>query len=400
MIPGESQKGSLLSGVLLIAGTCIGAGMLAMPAVTGAMGFFPALALNVLCWFYMLCTGLLFLEATLWMHDGANVTSMTERFLGQPGKWIGASTFIFLYFCLLIGYIAAGTPLLVSFFDLTFLQGFPGYLVFASIFGLIVFIGASMIDRVNVILMISLVFSYFALIWSGSSEVTAENLDRQSWWLMIYGAPTLFSAYGYQNVIPSISTYLRRDAKTLRMAIMIGTMIPLVLYILWQWMILGALTEEALRTSLERGEPVTFALSSLEQMTGNAFLPIFAKFFSFFAIITSVLGVAFSCVDFLGDGLSIRRTGWPRLGLCVITFGIPMMLAYIYPWIFIKAMGYAGGFGEAALNGFIPVAMVWVGRYRMGLSSQIALPGGKPMLILLFLFGVAITGVEVLELLK
>jgi tyrosine-specific transport protein len=38
-----NKPGSIFGGVLLIAGSCIGAGMLGLPIITGIAGFFPSL---------------------------------------------------------------------------------------------------------------------------------------------------------------------------------------------------------------------------------------------------------------------------------------------------------------------------------------------------------------------
>ncbi|MES2272690.1 MAG: aromatic amino acid transport family protein, partial [Chlamydiota bacterium] len=52
----------VFGGTLLVAGTSIGAGMLALPVVTASGGFLPALFVYFLCWLFMTCTGLLLLE--------------------------------------------------------------------------------------------------------------------------------------------------------------------------------------------------------------------------------------------------------------------------------------------------------------------------------------------------
>ena len=48
-------------------------------------------------------------------------------------------------------------------------------------------------------------------------------------------------------------------------------------------------------------------------------------------------------------------------------------------------METTGGIGDSALNGIIPILMVWVGRYRLGFKSEWSLPGGRPLLTLLLL---------------
>lgn len=392
----KEKSGGVLSGVLLISGTCIGAGMLALPVVTGEAGFVPAMFINTLCWLFMLATGLLFLEVTLWMKDGANVLSMANRFLGPVGKWIGGISFLFLYYCLMVSYVAGGTPLFSSILaqGLGFGLGGPlAYCLFALIFGGIVFLGTLFVDRVNLILMVGLVLSYVMLIGVGSAEVNLELLRHKSWGLALFAAPVLFGAYGYHNILPSVATYMKRDVQKLRLAVIIGTSIPFIVYSLWQWMIIGSIPLEGISDAAMKGEPIT---QTLQAITGHPWISRLGIYFGFFALITSLIGVALSMVDFLADGLKTKIQGYglKRLAFCLAVFLPPTLFAIEYPGVFIEAMGYAGGFGEAILNGLFPITMVWVGRYHFKLSSEYRLPGGRPLLIVLFAFTLLIMGLE------
>src|SRR3989344_6702092 len=55
--------GHVVGGTLLIAGTAVGVGMLALPVATGPGGFIPSITIYLICWAFMLCTGLLLVEA-------------------------------------------------------------------------------------------------------------------------------------------------------------------------------------------------------------------------------------------------------------------------------------------------------------------------------------------------
>jgi len=351
----EKKGASTLSGILLIGGTSIGAGMLALPIMTGMAGFFPGMLINATCWLFMLATGLLFLEVTLWMEEGANVLSMTKRFLGPVGRVIGGFSYIFLYYCLMVAYLAGGTPLLTNALE-SFVgmapTGLSGYLLFAGGFGLIVFLGARVVDRVNWILMISLILSYVLLMGTGSSEVQIGFLLRKDWGLTLFAAPILFSAYGYHNIIPTVTSYLKRDIKKLRLALILGTSFPFLVYTLWQWMIIGSLSPEQIALAANEGIPATHMLQGI---TGSAWVSLFGGYFGFFALVTSFLGVSLSMIDFFADGLKVSREGISRLFLSLLVFLPPAIFAAAYPGIFIKALSLAGGFGEAILNGIVEV---------------------------------------------
>lgn len=76
-----------LGGVLLVAGTTIGAGMLALPIVTGFAGFWPSALMLIVFWVFMTYTALLLLEVNLWMEKpGGNMIAMAEMTLGKGEK--------------------------------------------------------------------------------------------------------------------------------------------------------------------------------------------------------------------------------------------------------------------------------------------------------------------------
>ena len=388
----------VISGTSLIAGTTIGAGMLGIPLVTAKAGFVPALGITLIAWLFMVLTGLLYLEVALAMPNGANIFSMAGRYLGSRGRWAAGAMFLFLYYCLIVAYYAGGAPLLGYLFSSCgiALDGTLSVAVFGLIFGGIVLFGARAIDRVVLMLTVGLILSYFLLVSMGSAEVSIAKLQTASWsnaWLAL---PVLFSAFGYHNVVPSLCTYLERDRKSLKLAILCGTGIALAVYLIWQWLILGSLSQEAIVSTLKAGQPATQALQSL---TGKNALFAIGQVFAFFALTTSLLGVSFSVVDFLNDGL--KWNGSRRPLLVLLAFLPPGICAALDPSIFETALGVAGGIGEAFLNGLLPTLLAW--KYRSQskdrLFSQPFFAGTK-ILIALIAFSLVVMGIEVFHLLK
>jgi tyrosine-specific transport protein len=383
----------VISGTSLIAGTTIGAGMLGIPLVTSTAGFFPAFFATLSVWVFMVLTGLLYIEVALSLPSGANIFSMAGKYLGLRGKVAAGGMFLFLYYCLLIAYIAGGAPLLGYIIKSTVgvsLSPPTALLLFSVVFSGIVWLGVKAIDRVNLILSIAMISAYILLVMVGSSEVAAQKLMEAKWSKVCFALPVLFSAFGYHNVVPSLCTYLQRDRRSLKLSIFCGTGIALVIYLIWQWLILGSLSQEAIQKAVAAGQPVTAALQSL---TGRNSLFAVGQAFGFFALITSFLGVAFSVVDFLNDGLKWQGKKRPLLVLC--TFGPPALCAFLNPAIFETALGVAGGYGEAFLNGLLPIVLAW--KYR---KSQTGSVPGRNVLAFLFAFGLFVVGLETFVLLK
>lgn len=371
----------ILSGSFLVAGTTVGAGMLGIPLLTAKAGFWPAVWINLGAWLIMLWTGLLYLEATLWMPVGSNLLSMSKRFFGVKGRLFSGIMFLFLYYCLLVAYYAAGAPMLALGVGKILgiqITGISVYILFGVIFGGIVGLGAKWIDRTNIILTTGLIFSYFFLISLGGPLVETERFVRADWGLSLFAMPILFSAFGYHNIIPSLVTYFGKDRKAIQKSIFIGTLMALIIYLIWQWLVIGLIPIEDIAIALQAGKPVTAALHNL---TGNIWIFWIGQLFAFFALVTSLLGVSFSMVDFFADGLKMQRHGWKRGGLSFITFFPPLILSMMYPAVFDKALGIAGGIGEAILNGLIPIGLVWVGGFAKGLKKA---QFGENRLILTF----------------
>ena len=346
----------LCSGTCMVFGTTVGAGMLGIPAVTAAAGFIPAFFTTVLVWLFMVSTGLLLLEVTLKMPQGSNLISLSARFLGQKGKWVTGVLFLFLYYCLLVAYFAGGAPLLgqfFSFFNVSMSSSLE-IVIFALVFGGVVLLGVHWINRANLILTFSMLICYAILIGVGSGGVQMDRLTTMQVIPAIGAIPVLFSAFGYHNIVPPLASYLGREKRTLRLAIVLGTFFALALYLVWQWLLLGSIPVEIIEAARAKGQPATYAL---QNASGGSQVYVWGQLFAFFALTTSFLGVGFSFVDFIQDGFQENKRKVSRLTCSLLTLVPPFICVFLIPSLFEKALGLAGGIGESLLNGLLPVAL-------------------------------------------
>ena len=317
--------GHLIGGILLIAGTSIGVGMLALPIATAQGGFFPALFVYGLCWFFMLCTGLLILEACIWMPKDANLITLSSRLLGRWGKISCWVLYLFLFSCLMIAHVEGGGNVVA---DLTsqHLPFWASTLLYVAAFAPIVYLGTKWVDRLNIVIISGVVLTYFTFLFTCFSYVTPSFLLRMDWRGIWAALPVVFTAFGYQSLIPTLFNYMNRDVKKMRLALIIGTSIPLVLYIFWELLILGIIPLEGvggLAAALKKGAS---AVSPLGDYIHNPHVLTAGQAFAFFAMTTSFLGISIAFLDFLSDGLKLKKTALQRLGLCALLFGIPTIV--------------------------------------------------------------------------
>ncbi len=396
-----SLKSRMIGGALLIAGCCIGAGMLGVPVITAQAGFFPSVVMFVFCWIFMTMTGLLLLEAHLWFgSERLSMISLTEKTLGSFSKSLTWISFLFLFYSLMVAYVIGSGSLFADLLSQAFhiqIPTYKGSLGFILLFGSLVYLGTSAVDYFNRILMFGLIIAYFALVFLGLPHVEWVELQQRDWGAALYVMPVMIISFGFHNMVPSLTHYLHGHTKLLKKAVIIGSVIPLFVYLIWELVLLGIVPldgEHGFRQALSNGDLATHALMAV---ANYAWISLISQAFAFFALVTSFLTVALSFVDFLSDGLKIEKKGLRHAFLCFLAFGPPFLFALYYPQIFLSALTYAGGFAAVLLFGILPAFMVWKGRYVKNMRGPQLVPFGKPMLVLIILIALGIMFLEILK---
>ena len=384
-----------IGGVLLVAGTTIGAGMLALPVMSSFVGFGPSIAIFLLCWAVMLATAFFFLDANFAVDGEANLISMVHKTLGGWGKGLSWVVYLLLLYSLTAAYIAASAPLFVSAFQYVTGYALPYWLgpfCLPLIFGFFVYLGTLGVDIVNRILMLGLCISYLLLVGFLPEHINGNLLTHVDWNPTFMVFPVVITSFGYHIIIPSLTTYMNHDKKKLRVILIIGSLLPLVIYLLWQVIILGIVPlggENGLVYAWKHGIAAT---KPLTQIVTNQWIRIGAHFFSFFAIVTSFLGVTLSLSDFLMDGFKIKKTWEGRLLACLLTFVPPLIFVFTYQRGFFIALEYAGAF-VAILLIFLPAMMVWKLKEPRFYSTLL----GRALLLFTILFAVFIVIIDILQ---
>lgn len=379
----------LMSAIFLVAGTCIGGGMLALPVATGISGFVPSTLVMTLCWLAMTASALLLLEVNLWMKEGAHVITMASTLLGPIGKAVSWCVYLFISYASIVAYTAAGGSLVMH--GAVHLFGWEvskelSCLLFILFFGGIIYLGNQTVGRVNSILFIAMILAYIVLVGTALPEVKLSFLKHKYWNTSFLAIPLLLTTFSFQTMLPSLTPYLKRNVWALRGAIIGGTTLTFVVYLIWQWIVLGIVPisgPNSLIKALEVGEPIT---EFLREHVQSSWLSLIAEYFAFFALVTSFLGMALGLFDFLSDGLKIPNTGKGKIFLSLLIIVPTFIFAAYFERIFLLALDTSGGFGDAILNGIMPALMVWVGRYIFKFPADHRTPGGKFLLIVVVLF--------------
>jgi tyrosine-specific transport protein len=384
----SSKPGSIFGGMLLIAGSCIGAGMLGIPIITGIAGFLPTLIMFFLTWAFMTATGLLLVEVNGWYPGKVNLLTMIETTIGKSYRYLSWLLYLGLFYSLLVAYLVLSGDLLSTFllpFTGAKIPSWIGSTFFVILFGWIVYLGTKPVDISNRFLMLGKIVCYIGLVILGLGAVSSEKLLRSDINYMLIGLPLLFTSFGFHNMIPTVTTYMKGDLRRVKLTIISGSFFTLLIYLIWEIIVLGILPIQGIETTLANNEDATQALV---RYLGISWISSFGQGLAFFAILTSFLAQSLGLVHFWEDGLKLKYRERENIWICLLTLAPPLIVSIFFPDLFFQALNFAGGFCAVILFGIFPACMVWKGRNRRPEAKTYQVFGGKSLLFVILIFAI------------
>ncbi|WP_434321841.1 aromatic amino acid transporter [Haemophilus influenzae] len=378
---------------LLVAGTMIGAGMLAMPLTSAGIGFGFTLVLLLGLWALLTFSALLFVELYQTAESDAGIGTLAEQYFGKAGRIVATAVLIIFLYALIAAYVSGGGSLLKDLLPESFGDK-VSILLFTVIFGSFIIIGTHSVDKINRVLFFVMLAAFAIVLILMLPEIKFDNLmatpiDNA---LIISASPVFFTAFGFHGSIPSLNKYLGGNVKALRFSILVGSAITLCAYILWQLSTHGLLTQNEFLQILKEDATLNGLVKATFAITGSNVIASAVKLFSTLALITSFLGVGLGLLECIEDLLkrSFNVTAG-RISLGLLTFIPPLVFALFYPEGFILALGYAGQmFAFYAV--VLPVSLVWKAR-RTHTNLPYKVWGGNLTLIIVLVLGVIITSI-------
>ncbi len=380
----------LLGSSFIIAGTALGAGMLAIPMVLAQFGLVSGTLLMLLIWLGTTYAALLLLESSIKAGGGFSMNTIAKQTLGKSGQLVTNGLLYALLICLLMAYIIGAGDLLhklITSFNVP-ISMTQSQVLFTLVAGLIVAAGTSTIDKINramfsvmiVLLAFSLVYMAPSISFDNLQQITNSNRSD-----LIKTSSILFTSFGFMVVIPSLVNYNDGAShKQLRNMVIVGSLIPLFCYLIWLYVVVGNLNTD----QLSQFTNVSDLLAVLSAKYGH--ISSVLSIFTGLALLTSFLGVAMALFDQNLDTFKQNRV----VTYC-ISFVLPLLGALFAANHFLAALNYAG-FILVFLAIFIPLAMtIKVRGNQNTLSNDEAqgtevayqAEGGVLALILTFAFG-------------
>ncbi len=390
------MNSKMLGSIAIVAGTAIGAGMLALPLATAALGMVPAILLMVVIWGLSAYTSLLMLEINLRSGVGDNVHAITGKLLGKKGQMVQGASFLSLLFALTAAYLTGGSSLLVlkakNMFDLV-LDNQLAVVLFTLVLGGFAALGVAWVDKASrflfsLMILLLIVVVLFLLpevsISSMATSAVAESMTS-SWMAAI---PVVFTSFGFHVCIATLVRYLDGDAVSLRKVLLIGSTIPLACYIFWLLVTLGTVGGTEI-SSFNGSLPAL--ISALQEIAHTPWISKCISLFADLALITSFLGVTLSLYDFVAELTRAKKTFLGRAQTWLLTFVPPLLCALYVPEGFVAVLGFAA-VPLVVMIIFLPIVMAL--RQRQAAPQGYQVSGGTFALGIAGLLGAVIIGAQ------
>ncbi|API87404.1 amino acid permease [Francisella uliginis] len=343
----------ILGSIMIIVGTMIGGGILALPIITAKLGFVIGSILIILVWSIMTYTAIVIADISCSMPYGSSFKTIAEKYLGKAGGVVASIAFLVLMYFISTAYISAAASSLSTTFPN--INENISSLLFVIIFGSIVVLGTRFVDYANRFFIILKILVLVILCVVFNKYIEAKNLFVAPVDLgasLVIAIPVFTTSFTSHIIVPALSDYLNKNAKDMKKIIIIGSIIPLILYIIWVSTILGVLPLHgpvSFMDSIFNHIPVDKAnigdiLTALGDKVRTPVTSAVLHIFTYVAIMTSFLSVNLSLFHFNLDTYKLYKAkkiiGYSIATL--LTFAVPLIINQLDPDIFIYAMTCVG----------------------------------------------------------
>jgi amino acid permease len=372
-----------LTASFILAGTILGVGIFGLPYVFSASGFLTSLFFLIICCCLVLLNHLICAEIFLRTPGEHRLPGAAKIYLGKWGFSITAASTIISALGVMLAYLILGGQFTQNFSQIVHhpINNNLATIIFWLLgtigitFG-IGFIGIS--EIIGVVLIIIFIIGFFIL---GAPHLQLNLLTKINFsqWFLPYGV--LLFALSDGSAIPEILGYFHKknipkENINLKRPIILGTILPPILYVFFILGAFGLLGREVIPVDL---------VPNLIRF--NPVVGVATDILGIILIITSYFIIGLSLRNILKMDLKIRKwLAWLAAAIA------PLALYFLGVQSFIKIIGFIG----AVLLGTIIVLTILIHKKSQEKSDlipsfQIKIPNlGRTILIVLLLSGVAL----------
>jgi len=361
--------------IATLVGCIIGAGILGIPYVVAKAGFITGLIDIALIGIVMTIMHLYLGEVVLRTKGNHQLVGYAEKYLGRAGKNLMWFAMIFVIYGALVAYTIKEGQFLNALFN-TYFGGnpFTYSLIFLGLMAFLVYFELNVLEKSEMLMVSILLGVIFLICIFALPYVNINNLNsfNPNYFFMPYGV-ILFAFLGVVS-IPEMKEELTKNKAYLKKAIIIGCSIPLIVYILFAFVVVGV-------TGINTTDGAILGL-------GNAIgyeMLVFGTLFGIITMMSSFLILAFSLKEMFEYDYKIDKfSSW------FLTCSVPLVIFMLGVKSFVRTIGVAGSV-SGGLMGILTVLMYIKAKKLGNRNPEYSIKKNSiisGVLVLLFIFGI------------
>ncbi len=339
--------------ILIVAGTSIGASMLALPMIASSMGEVSSLLLLVLIWLLGYYASLMVLNINLFYKGAFSISELCKKSFKLKIWLIADLSIMTLFYSLLAAYMSGiiEISMMGNIVETSYLfsKGILGYLIIGLLVFCIIF-NFKVLDISNRIIFAVKIGLFVTMLYFLGLKLEVSNLKSFDGYSLqnnnlLKAIPVFFTSFGFHGSIPFIMKYLGNNEKDIKKAFLWGSFLSLIIYCLWIFFTSAVLPKYGLisfDTVNNSNNQLNTFIKMLAEKAGQNKLHVIVSVFSWLAIITSFLGVGVGLYDYILEKFKFERKLFKdQLKAMLITFCPPLLVAVLWKNIFVNALAFA-----------------------------------------------------------
>ena len=396
------EKGlSALDGALIISGTSVGAGMLALPIAFQDIGLVLSCAVLLCLGAFNLVSFLLIVELMARADQPLHLPRLIERYVGPKASLLMSLAISISVYGALTAYLLLGAGAINSLTGIPAVIGMLAYFIVASV---IVWYGIWWLRNAERVMFTFAIALIGVLLFAALPNVgPAPGIVSLATLPAAFGVA--FFAYSAHQLIPSVGNRMGRKYGEFAKAVAFGLIVPVVIYTVWTLILVWAIPLPLLAEARANGDAVIAPLAKLshwsETLVGGTFNPILVigSVYVLFATITSFIGLGFCLADALQDAY---REWWHtplKRSTAVVAVVVPGLAFALYdPRALLRVLEVTGAYSVCTIVALICIAYLNARKVRTKKVPGFVVPFGAPLAVICLLVALAAIVIETLSL--
>ncbi|MDP2586595.1 MAG: aromatic amino acid transport family protein [Candidatus Komeilibacteria bacterium] len=320
------KKIPLLEAIAVLVGTTIGAGILGLPYVFYQAGFLTGLLIMTAIFLTVLLLNLHLGEIVTSTKGYHQLSGYAEKYLGKTGKYIMFCSVVFGFYGALLAYIIGEGKVLAA---LTGGSPFVYSLLFFAFASLLIYLGLKVIEKAELFLTAGILTVVLLLALWSTNALNWSNLAEFDLYKLFIPYGVVLFAMGGLSAIPQQAQILAGHGKKLKLAIILGTLIPFLVYLVFAAIVIGV-----------SGSSTTEVASIGLGLTLGPAMIIVANIFAFLTMSTSFLTLGLALKNTYNYDFNLnKKLSW------LLTVSVPLLIFVAGFNDFEKVLGLGGAIG-------------------------------------------------------